>query len=377
MIVSFLSIFSLLIAISYIALITYNLKYWAKSKYKPSGIAANENNFSIIIVGRNEAENIKTCLQSILNNSYPQEKIQIIFVDDHSQDSTLSEVKSLGKLITILELKNYRSNKIIHYKKAAIAYALEHSLGDIIITTDADCVVRKNWIETINNFLNEGKYDFVASPIIINSNDKIVQQFQTMDMLGMMGVTAAGIESQNWYMANGANLAFRKSAVDILNVFSNNKHSSGDDISLINYYASSGKKVGFCNNLEAIVTTDSETSITSLYNQRLRWATKNKTAKSSKYILMMSIPYLLSILIMTFLFISIIDFKYATVLLVLLFLKFSIDHIYLKSISRFYEISRSMTYFFSSSILHILYIALIGTLSMFISKYKWKGRITN
>ncbi len=43
---------------------------------------------SAIITTKNEERNIENCLQSIKNQTYPQEKIEIIVVDNHSSDST-------------------------------------------------------------------------------------------------------------------------------------------------------------------------------------------------------------------------------------------------------------------------------------------------
>ena len=48
---------------------------------------------SIIIPARNEAANIENCINSILANNYPTHLLEIIVVDDHSEDETASLVK--------------------------------------------------------------------------------------------------------------------------------------------------------------------------------------------------------------------------------------------------------------------------------------------
>ena len=48
---------------------------------------------SIIIPARNEEQHIENCLHSILQNNYPTHLLEIIVVDDHSEDDTANIVK--------------------------------------------------------------------------------------------------------------------------------------------------------------------------------------------------------------------------------------------------------------------------------------------
>ena len=49
---------------------------------------------SAIVTAKNEEKNIERCLQSIKNQSYPQNKIEIIVVDNKSTDKTKEIVKT-------------------------------------------------------------------------------------------------------------------------------------------------------------------------------------------------------------------------------------------------------------------------------------------
>jgi glycosyltransferase involved in cell wall biosynthesis len=55
---------------------------------------------SIIIAARNEEKNIGSCIQSIINQTYPANKFEIIITDDHSSDKTVSIVQSFQKKIS-------------------------------------------------------------------------------------------------------------------------------------------------------------------------------------------------------------------------------------------------------------------------------------
>src|SRR5437868_4272822 len=45
-------------------------------------------NVTIIIAARNEEENIVNCLQSIVRQDFPKEQVEVIVVNDHSEDKT-------------------------------------------------------------------------------------------------------------------------------------------------------------------------------------------------------------------------------------------------------------------------------------------------
>ncbi|MBA7695274.1 Poly(ribitol-phosphate) beta-N-acetylglucosaminyltransferase TarS [subsurface metagenome] len=48
---------------------------------------------SVIITTKNEEKNIENCLKSIKSQTYPQEKIEIVIVDNNSTDSTVKIAK--------------------------------------------------------------------------------------------------------------------------------------------------------------------------------------------------------------------------------------------------------------------------------------------
>ena len=102
---------------------------------------------SIIIAARNEEANIANCLSSIYKNKYPQDLLEIIVVDDQSQDRTAAIVKEQFPQVTLLyTIKNQG-------KKAAIQLAANRSQGELLMFTDADCIVPEKWLDTlVSNF---------------------------------------------------------------------------------------------------------------------------------------------------------------------------------------------------------------------------------
>ena len=106
--------------------------------------------FSIVIPARNEALNIKACLDSILAQDYPVEFFEVIVIDDFSEDDTAFIVKAIGHdhpNVHLLSLADYfKQGEMNSFKKKAIEKAVSKAKGEWIVTTDADCIVRKEWL---------------------------------------------------------------------------------------------------------------------------------------------------------------------------------------------------------------------------------------
>ncbi len=167
---------------------------------------------SVIIPARNEEKNIHDCLQSVTTQTYPKHLFEIIVVDDFSTDGTARIVTSFGdKNVSLLSLENFTENGIINsYKKKAIEIAVSKARGDLIITTDADCVVPVTWLQTIVSFYETYDPVFIAAPVAFYSETNFLKIFQSLDFMTLQGITGAAVYKKFHCMCNGANLAYRK-----------------------------------------------------------------------------------------------------------------------------------------------------------------------
>src|SRR5437868_4382168 len=95
---------------------------------------------SVIIAARNEAKNIKACIYSILANDYPRELLEVIVVDDHSEDDTAQIVDNYpDNNVRCIRLGEHMDGREARsYKKVAIDLGVKNSTAALIITTDAD-----------------------------------------------------------------------------------------------------------------------------------------------------------------------------------------------------------------------------------------------
>ena len=127
-----LSIFS----VTYLAYFLYLRKY----VYKPWNIQVDEKfepEVSILIPFHNEEANIEFKLENLRNVLYPKEKMEIIVVDDASDDGSVNKIEGFMQRYPSLNIKLVRQNPRAG-KSAALNKALRVSTKPIIIVSDAD-----------------------------------------------------------------------------------------------------------------------------------------------------------------------------------------------------------------------------------------------
>jgi cellulose synthase/poly-beta-1,6-N-acetylglucosamine synthase-like glycosyltransferase len=163
---------------------------------------------SIIVPFRNEEKNILNTYNHLANQNYPTEKLEIIFVNDSSDDKSLQLLESLSekKNIFIHSVpKNYSLNA---HKKRAIRFGIEKSKGEIIVTTDADCFHPKDWLKNLLKFMGDN-IGFISGPVEFKSNGNLFGKMQKLEFAGLV-ITGAGlIGSGNPIICNAANIAYR------------------------------------------------------------------------------------------------------------------------------------------------------------------------
>jgi len=329
---------------------------------------------SIVIAARNEEKSIGQCLESILNCDYPNHLFEIIVVNDHSEDGTVDLINSFDNPnIRIINLDTS------HGKKGALDEGIKLATGELIGCTDADCIVPKDWILSFVSYYKANHSKCMAGPISYNSGRSLIQRFQFLDTLNNMCVTANGIKKKSYYMANGANLFFSKSVFEEVGGHSReSKFASGDDMFLIQQIANNYPNgISFLKSKSAIVKTEPENTLADLISQRSRWATKSKAYTNKNIMKIQGFVFTFVLLIILNLILSpfgsglcLFGFLFA------LFIKWTIDYLYLSKLADYFEDRDPLKSFFGASLGFFIYILFAGWKALSPSTYEWKGRKT-
>ncbi len=132
----------------------------------------------IVIPAHNEAAYIGSTLESLINQTYPAEKI--VIVDDQSDDATpdiVSEYSAKHPFISLVSITSIEA----HLPGSKVINAFNHGLKtldddyDIICKFDADLIFPSNYLETIvNHFKSSPEMGMVGGFCSIQKNDKWV-----------------------------------------------------------------------------------------------------------------------------------------------------------------------------------------------------------
>lgn len=369
---------AVLITIAYLILIGYLIVGFDKIKRFALKDISAKTKFTVVIPFRNEAEKLPMLLQSISELNYPKALFEIIFIDDESDDHSVEVIKTISKKVRIEEtlisiIKNERKTK--SPKKDAITAAILKAKHKWIITTDADCVLPKFWLDSFDEFIQQEDCELIVAPLTYSKSDNFLERFQLLDILSLQGSTIGGFGISRPFLCNGANLAYKKSLFNDLNGFDGNTDiASGDDIFLLEKAVLKHKsKVRYLKCEHAIVTTQPERTWKSLKHQRMRWAAKTSAYKNWFGKFVGIIIFLMNGGLMVFGLMTLIGIIKWKVFFYILIIKFAIDALLLFKTALFFNQKESLKSYPLSFFLYPLFSVYIVFISVF-KTYKWKGR---
>ncbi|HMQ49842.1 MAG TPA: glycosyltransferase [Saprospiraceae bacterium] len=374
-------LFAFLMAATYYLLIDRCLMLWKQIPVAEVAEAFSPaTRISIVIPARNEAENIAACLNAIAAQNYPANLLEVLVIDDHSTDNTAAiAVQANLPQLRVISLADFLSpeEKKQASKKKASSIGVEQASGQLIVCTDADCEMPANWLRYIAACAENQATCFIAAPVLFHQEQNLIERFQSLDFMGMMLVTGAGIQSRRFFLANGANMAYPREVFIHLGAYSDNiQHASGDDVFMIQKVAAvEPGKIRFLKSPHAVVLTKAKPDLHSFVQQRLRWGTKNKGRQVgySSWILGFVFLYCWLILgsVLALPWLGKAGLYFSAILLVA---KWLADYRLLKEAARFFGRQDLMRFFWIGALFHLMYIAIIGLLSLVIKEYEWKGR---
>ncbi|MEZ4858404.1 MAG: glycosyltransferase [Flavobacteriaceae bacterium] len=268
--------FLYLLAIIWMLLGIQNLSFF-KPKETPL-----KTTFSIVIPFRNEEKQLPLLIRSIQHLNYDPNKFEILFVDDASEDRSVSIIKDVLKdtLLTFKIISNKRYSNAP--KKDAISLAVKKATNAWIITTDADCQVPPDWLLLLDAYITQYNPEMVCMPVLFEEADSLLAQFQFLDGLSLQATTKAGFGHGLPLLCNGANLAYKRTLFfEVAGYVDNDQYASGDDVFLMEKIkVLYPKKIHYLKTPKATVITQSVKSWREVIQQRIRWASKTKYQKN-------------------------------------------------------------------------------------------------
>lgn len=334
--------------------------------------------FSVIIPFRNEAKELPALLESISNLNYPKERFELIFVDDDSEDDSRHVVETFlaskgngGTKISVIN--NVRTTN--SPKKDAITLAVSKANYDWIVTTDADCVLPKYWLESFDQLIQKQHPKFIVAPITYHDVTGFLQNFQLLDVLSLQGATIGGFGIKTPFLCNGANLAYTKQLFSAVNGFDGNAEvASGDDVFLLEKATRNNtSNVHYLKCKHAVVATKALNSTADLLEQRVRWAAKSSAYKNvfGKFAGLIILAQ--NALLIASLFLVGIGILKPKELLYVFIIKFSIDFLLIYKSALFFDQKSHLKHYVLASLCYPFFSVYVAFIAVF-KGYQWKGR---
>lgn len=261
--------YSFVVVVS-IQVIVYGFVYGKFSFFKAPKTPITKTPVSVLVCAKNEAENLKQFLPSIIQQNY--EEFEIVLINDSSHDDTLevmekfAEQNSNIKIVNVKEIEAFWGNK-----KYALTLGIKASSHNLLLFTDADCMpVSKYWIsEMVGHFNTKTSIvlGFGAHTRTKNSFLNKLIRFETLlTALRYFSFAKIGMP----YMGVGRNLAYKKELFFKSNGFmSHIRVKSGDDDLFINQVATADN-TAIAYSKKSFTTSPAKTTFKTWFTQKRR-----------------------------------------------------------------------------------------------------------
>ena len=329
--------------------------------------STNKPFVSIIIAARNEELNLPICLDSAIKQTYPTSLFEIIIVNDHSSDKTEMICNEYSSKYSFVRYINTSPDEVLRGKANALAQGIDHAKGEVILITDADCVVPETWVEyTAMQFSSD--IDLLGGFTLQKATSPFTGM-QSLDWAYILGMAASSANLGYPLGSIGNNLAFRKTAYENVGGYRKLKFSVTEDYTVVQAIVCR-KKSNYVYPVDSLHLVESKPCADwlTLLRQKHRWGKGGLDMKLGGLFIMV-----IGFLMHTAPFIMLYWNGVITASVVLM-IKFIADYSYLYQILRRLNRVDELRWFYWFELYFIFYVVALPFLVFFGGKVNWKGR---
>lgn len=354
---------------SYFILLLVFCIRWLRCPKEPQQERDPVTPLSVIIPARNEGETISACLEALCRQRIPAALLDIIVVDDHSADDTAQRAAAFAHRLPlrVLSLKDTQG------KKAALQCGIAAAKHELLVTTDADTVAGPDWLRTVALFYERTQARMIIAPVMYNTSG-FFTSLQALEIAGLALVTGASAAAGKPLLANGANLAYTRTAFTAAGGFENDPYVSGDDVLLLQrVLAHFPGEVHFLKSRGATVYTEAQPTAAAFFNQRKRWASKFRAFRMPALKYTAFLVFFINLLVAVFAVPACFSGVFTGPFLLLVSLKIVIDFLLLSLAASFFRKSNLLPVFFAALPLYSFYVVITAAGASG-GQFTWKGR---
>ena len=251
-------------------------------RYKPIKSVSDDKlpTCTIIVPAYNEGKLVWETLLSIAKSDYPEDKLQIISIDDGSKDDTWYWMKKakeqLGDRLAIYQQPENKG------KRHALYRGFNLGTGEVFVTIDSDSIINPNTLRNlVSPFVVNEKCGAVAGNVRVLNNQKAIipRMLNVSFVFSFEFIRSAQSKLGSVLCTPGALAAYRKDAVMncleewVNQTFMGQPSDIGEDRAMTNMILKQGYQVLFQRN--AWVLTNTPEKYKNLYKMFIRWERSN------------------------------------------------------------------------------------------------------
>ncbi|WP_143962215.1 glycosyltransferase [Litoribacter populi] len=226
---------------------------------------------TVVIPFRDELYNLPTLIDSLEEN----EPAEVLFVNDRSTDSGDLFLQNEIERRSLTDWRVIDSHGI--GKKDAVELGVAQAKHDVVLVTDADCILPKHWVKYMTARFEFQNVKMVCGPVLPTMGFGWLGKFELGEWASILLVTNFGFAVKKPLMCSAANMGYKKEAFLEVGGYEDNKDIlSGDDEFLLKKIERNwgSESILWDPSLDLLVKTKAEASWESLLVQRARWASK-------------------------------------------------------------------------------------------------------
>ena len=196
-----------------ILLLSYRTVLWIRYRPFPPADFEEAPSLSVIVPAFNEGAMVLKSLESVLAARYPEERLELVVVDDGSTDDTWEYIDRVAQdhpgRVTAVRFPKNRG------KREALACGFAQARGELLVTLDSDSVIEPDALLALAGPFRDPTVGAVAGKVIVyNREEGIIPRMLHVRFLLTFDVSRA-VESSygTVYCCPGALTAYRAAAL--------------------------------------------------------------------------------------------------------------------------------------------------------------------
>lgn len=332
------------------------------------------NFLTVVIAAHNEEKDIADCLKAIAAQNYPPNLYEVIIADDRSTDGTTDIIEAFCRdHYNFYSIRiDSKENEVIP-KKTALIKALKMARGDIIVSTDGDCIQSEGWLSSINGCFAEN-VGMVIGHTSYPKPGNLWAGIDAIDYLSHRAMGAAFVGAGSAYTCTASNFAYRKDIFkSVEEEFSQLKVRPAEDNYLLNFvHTRTSYSFAVATDPESFVTTAGAGGFGEFMQQRFRWGAYGGNIVTTGVKLFFLPALLFYIVLWAGILLSMINPALIQTVLISLGLKAFVDLIFMTKASSIYKSRYLLVYFLPGFVANLILTIPVMVKGNFFT-FRWKG----